>query len=674
MYMAMLLGSPTTFLSLAPITKWEPTDHDTLMVYGKATDETLDGDKQICDFGWAKSAVPKWLATGGNVRQMHNPLLLPAGVGVSADVNETLKSIDVTAEIVEPTAQLLVRKGALRAFSVGIANPKVVRDASAPNGRIVGGEICEISVVDRPSNPSCGIKLMKSADGGFAFDMITKGDGDDGDDSDTADDDEDQEDPENDDAGDTGDSSDDGSGADPSGDVSVSDTKDDDKEDAEDDVRRGKAANVKQSSDSLTAKADATDDAPKCKTCDGSGKIRDGHVKCPDCKGSGNATSKAAKRNKSKAATKTSHGEIPAGDKPDAGETIVVGDTNATKSSDSREEAGSESEAGAGTKTATSGERPASDGSEESRTSQDVSIKISLDDNYETIAQKIADALKQERSPGGTFTTRSNAVSHDPAHHDDPRAETNTEVPAQPDTTAIDVAMGRAARVKTMAPERVAWMLGDAAVTKVLGVTTKSDVSTKDKRESAKFVLHGSDGEVKFPINDCSDVEDAWGLRGHGDIPKATVAAYIKRAAKSLSCPIPGADKQSKQAKSEAKKLRKQATSEVAPQAEITVLERYQTIAAENAALLAKAAKLEKKLEQVQGAPTLGDSAIRMAKTVQPTVTKVAAPSLRKAERKAERLAKRAFLENIASTGTAEESTAALDMIVKLDKAIAKRG
>jgi len=663
MYMAMLLGSPTTFLSLAPITKWEPTDHDTLMVYGKATDETLDGDKQICDFGWAKSAVPKWLATGGNVRQMHNPMLLPAGVGVSADVNETLKSIDVTAEIVEPTAQLLVRKGALRAFSVGIANPKVVRDASAPNGRIVGGEICEISVVDRPSNPSCGIKLMKSADGGFAYDVITKGDGDNGDD---ADDDEDQEDPENDDAGDTGDSSDDGSGADPSGDVSVSDTKNDDKEDAEDDVRRGKAA-----------KADATDDTPKCKTCDGSGKIKEGHVKCPDCKGSGNATSKAAKRNKSKAATKTSHGEIPAGDNPDAGETIVVGDANATKSSDSREEAGSESEAGTRTKTATSGERPASDGSEESRTSQDVSIRVSLDDNYETIAQKIADALKQERSAGGTFTTRSNPVSHDPTHHDNLRALTDTETPAQPDTTAIDVAMGRAARVKAMAPERVAWMLGDTAVTKVLGVTTKSDVSTKDKRESAKFVLHGSDGEVKFPINDCSDVEDAWSLRGHGDIPKATVAAYIVRAAKSLSCPIPGADKQSKQskqAKSEAKKLRKQAAPTVAPQAETTVLERYQTIAAENAALLAKAAKLEKKLEQVQGTPTLGDGAIRMAKTVQPTVTKVAAPSLRKAERKAERLAKRAFLENIASTGTVEESTAALDMIVKLDKAIAKRG
>jgi hypothetical protein len=651
-----------TYVGLATISKVETTPDGNRLVYGKATDETLDGDKQIVDLKWAKGALADWLKTGGNLRVQHNPMLYPAGVGVELDATDQghwLKS-----NVGEPTAIKLLDLGALSAYSVGIANPKVVRDASAPNGRIVGGQIVEVSLVDRPANPSCGIKIVKSADGGFAFDVITKSD----------DDDEgaDLDDPDSDDAGDTG-----ASGPDPSGDVSVSDTKDDDKEDAEDDVRNGKAAKA----------AVADDEAPKCKTCDGSGKIREGHVKCPDCKGSGDATSKAAKRNKPKkgdkpdAGAEPSHGEdVPTGDKPDSGETMDTDDDSATKSSDSREEAGSESEAGAGTKTATSGERPASDGSEESRTSQDVSIKISLDDNYETIAQKIADALKQERSPGGTFTTRSNAVSHDPAHHDDPRAETNTEVPAQPDTTAIDVAMGRAARVKTMAPERVAWMLGDAAVTKVLGVTTKSDVSTKDKRESAKFVLHGSDGEVKFPINDCSDVEDAWGLRGHGDIPKATVAAYIKRAAKSLSCPIPGADKQSKQskqskqAKSEAKKLRKQAAPTVAPQAEVTVLERYQTIAAENAALLAKAAKLEKKLEQVQGAPTLGDGAIRMAKTVQPTVTKVAVPSLRKAERKAERLAKRAFLENIASTGTVEESTAALDMIVKLDKAIAKRG
>src|ERR1039458_4184639 len=185
---------------------------------------------------------------------MHNPMLLPGGVGMSADVNEAHKAIDITAEVVEPTAQLLVRKGALRAFSVGIANPKVVRDAAAPNGRIVGGSVVEISLVDRPSNPSCGIKIVKSADGGFAFDVITK--------SDDGDEGADLDDPDSDDAGDTG-----ASGPDPSGDVSVSDTKDDDKEDAEDNVRNGKAAKA----------ADATDDAPKCKTCDGSGKIREGH-------------------------------------------------------------------------------------------------------------------------------------------------------------------------------------------------------------------------------------------------------------------------------------------------------------------------------------------------------------------------------------------------------------
>jgi hypothetical protein len=634
-----------TYVGLATISKVETTPDGNRLVYGKATDETLDGDKQIVDLKWAKGALADWLKTGGNLRVQHNPMLYPAGVGVELDATDQghwLKS-----NVGEPTAIKLLDLGALSAYSVGIANPKVVRDASAPNGRIVGGQIVEVSLVDRPANPSCGIKIVKSADGGFAYDVITKSD----------DDDEgaDLDDPDSDDAGDTG-----ASGPDPSGDVSVSDTKDDDKEDAEDDVRRGKAA-----------KADATDDAPKCKTCDGSGKIREGHVKCPDCKGSGDAT-KTAKRNKSKAASKTSHGEIPAGDKPDAGETIVVGDANATKSSDSSEEAGSESEAGTGEKSATSSERPASDGSEESRTSQDVSIKVALDDTYETIAQKIADALKQERSTGGTFTTRSNAVSHDPAHHDDPRAETNTVVPEQPDTTAIDVAMGRAARVKAMSPERVAWMLGDTAVTKVLGVTTKSDVSTKDKRESAKFTLHGSDGEVKFPINDCSDVTDAWGLRGHGDIPKATVAAYIVRAAKSLSCPIPSADKQLRKAE---KQLRKQATPITQTASVPSVLDRYNTIAEENAALLVKTAKLEKKLEQVQGTPTLGDGAIRMAKSVQPpTVTKVAVPSTRKAERKADRIAKRNFLANIVETGTVAESTSARDMIVKLDKSIAKRG
>src|ERR1039458_1130376 len=191
-----MVAPKLVYADFAEITKWEETDHDTLMVQGRATDETLDGDKQICDFGWAKKAVPEWLASGGNIRQMHNPMLLPGGVGMSADVNEAHKAIDITAEVVEPTAQLLVRKGALRAFSVGIANPKVVRDAAAPNGRIVGGSVVEISLVDRPSNPSCGIKIVKSADGGFAFDVITKSD----------DDDEgaDLDDPDSDDAGDTG--------------------------------------------------------------------------------------------------------------------------------------------------------------------------------------------------------------------------------------------------------------------------------------------------------------------------------------------------------------------------------------------------------------------------------------------------------------------------------------
>src|SRR5258708_1958042 len=67
---------------------------------------------------------------------------------------------------------------------------------------------------------------------------------------------------------------------------------------------------------------------------------------------------------------------------------------------------------------------------------------------------------------------------------------------------------------------------------------------TKKERAGAKHTLKVG-GEVKFPISDCSDVEDAWGLRGHAKgISQDRVESYIKSAASSLGCPVPGADVQ----------------------------------------------------------------------------------------------------------------------------------
>jgi len=150
-----------------PIEKMETDANGDLVVYGKASDGGLDSDNQIVDPAWMAKAAPLWLETGGNVRVQHNPQRDPAGIGVKVETDSTGATY-VTAKVFEPVAQKLVSRGALRAYSVGIAKPTIVRDASAPGGRITGGELVEISLVDRPANKRCGIALVKSEAGGQA--------------------------------------------------------------------------------------------------------------------------------------------------------------------------------------------------------------------------------------------------------------------------------------------------------------------------------------------------------------------------------------------------------------------------------------------------------------------------------------------------------------------------
>jgi hypothetical protein len=147
-----------------PIEKIETDADGDLVVYGKASDAGLDSDNQIVDPQWMAKASQEWLATGANVRVQHNPQRDPAGIGIKAETDAT-GATWVTAKVIEPVAQKLVSKGALRAYSVGIARPTIVRDGSAPNGRITNGELVEISLVDRPANKRCQFQLAKSADG-----------------------------------------------------------------------------------------------------------------------------------------------------------------------------------------------------------------------------------------------------------------------------------------------------------------------------------------------------------------------------------------------------------------------------------------------------------------------------------------------------------------------------
>ena len=144
-----------------PIGKVAENEDGTLSVFGKATGPDLDSDRQICDPEWLAEAIPDWFTTGANVREMHGKVA--AGVGeelAQEDDGWWLRSL-----VVDPVSCLKVRTGVLRGYSIGIAGAKLLTDVTAPSGRIVGGDIYEVSLVDRPANPTCTLTLAKVNDG-----------------------------------------------------------------------------------------------------------------------------------------------------------------------------------------------------------------------------------------------------------------------------------------------------------------------------------------------------------------------------------------------------------------------------------------------------------------------------------------------------------------------------
>lgn len=166
----------TTAYAWAPITKVEQQDDGTLMVYGPLADAGLDRDKQRLNQQWLDRVVPAWMAEGANVREQHDPFKA-AGVGVGLT-----KSIDgthlLTACVVDPVSVKKCLPGpngrppVLRGFSVGIKDPQLAMGkADAPNGEIVGGYICEVSLVDRPSNPRSLFTVAK-ADGATTLAVV----------------------------------------------------------------------------------------------------------------------------------------------------------------------------------------------------------------------------------------------------------------------------------------------------------------------------------------------------------------------------------------------------------------------------------------------------------------------------------------------------------------------
>lgn len=143
------------------IVKADKNADGTLMVYGKATDDSIDMDQQICDSTWLDSAMPEWFKSGGNIREQHSSI----AAGVAKEYERKKDGHYIHALVVDPTSVKKVDTGVLKGFSIGIKNPRITRDEKAVNGRIIDGTIVEVSLVDRPANPNCQLVLAKSIDG-----------------------------------------------------------------------------------------------------------------------------------------------------------------------------------------------------------------------------------------------------------------------------------------------------------------------------------------------------------------------------------------------------------------------------------------------------------------------------------------------------------------------------
>ena len=140
-------------------------DDGFLYINGLVSNDALDLDQQRCDPNWLNEAIPKWFKSAGNVRVMHQPVIggkaksiEQSGTGWNANIKVTNKQADIDIE-----------EGAITGLSVGIKNARVEKSLTAPNGLICGGDIIEVSLVDRPANPDCVLEIAKSVGNEWTF-------------------------------------------------------------------------------------------------------------------------------------------------------------------------------------------------------------------------------------------------------------------------------------------------------------------------------------------------------------------------------------------------------------------------------------------------------------------------------------------------------------------------
>ncbi len=146
-------------------------DDEQRTVYGKVADDSPDLDGQIADREWLRREVPQWFERWGNIREMHHSL----AAGVGQELEEKDDGFYLEAHIVDSGAWEKVRAGVYKGFSIGIKNPVIRSDTEAPCGRIVGGSIVEVSLVDHPANENARFLLVKNSNAETAPSLSSTG-------------------------------------------------------------------------------------------------------------------------------------------------------------------------------------------------------------------------------------------------------------------------------------------------------------------------------------------------------------------------------------------------------------------------------------------------------------------------------------------------------------------
>ena len=136
------------------IEKSEQQDDGTIIVSGFASSTDTDSDGEVITSDAMKAALPDYMKFA-NIREMHQAKA--AGVALKTEVQDDGRTY-LEALIVDDAAVKKVMKGVYKGFSIG---GKVTSRDDLNKSIITGIRLSEISLVDRPANPSAVFAMWK---------------------------------------------------------------------------------------------------------------------------------------------------------------------------------------------------------------------------------------------------------------------------------------------------------------------------------------------------------------------------------------------------------------------------------------------------------------------------------------------------------------------------------